>query len=187
MRDVRRNEGPLRRAGFTLLELAIALALAVVLLALALPNLGSRIARERLVATGRDLAADLMLARHEAAQRGRPVHLVFVPGARWCWALALAESVACDRAAAAADPLLLRAVASADRPGIELADAEPFHIDPRRDAVQRNAGFAEFRNDQGEALRVTLSPIGRASLCVLAGSAGGRLGELPRCAAPVAR
>lgn len=174
---------PAAAPGFTLLELVIALAVTVILLAMAVPSLGARAARQRLVAAGRDLAADLVLARHESAQRGRPVHLVFHPGVPWCWAVALAEASDCaaaplDGRPAPTDPLLLRAVQGRDRPGIELLDAAPFIVDLRAGAVQPSLGHAEFRAASGEVLRVTMSPIGRASVCATSGTLPG----VPHCA-----
>ena len=163
-----------RNPGFTLLEMAVALAVTIVLLAMATPSLGGRIARQRLAAVGHELAADLMLARQESAQRGQTVHVVFRPGNPWCWAVALGQSAECSTDPTR-DPLLLKATRGRDQPGIELLDAEPFAIDLRNGSLQAGSGHADFRASTGDQLRVRLSPLGRASLCMLSG----QLGALP--------
>ena len=57
--------------GFTLLELVITLAVLGILSTLAMPSLGSRVDRARLVGTAEMLAADIAEARFEAARLGR--------------------------------------------------------------------------------------------------------------------
>lgn len=65
--------GNMKSRGFTLLELAITLAVIAVLAAIALPNMVSLIANNRITAEAASLAADIALARSEAARRGATV------------------------------------------------------------------------------------------------------------------
>lgn len=63
----------LRRAGFTLVELAIAISIAAMLFALALPSYVRFIAEQRLLDDARRLSEGIMLARSEAVKRNRHV------------------------------------------------------------------------------------------------------------------
>jgi type IV fimbrial biogenesis protein FimT len=59
--------------GFTLIELIVALVVAGILFALAAPNFGTFILRDRLVTQANNLVADLSFARSEAIKRAAPV------------------------------------------------------------------------------------------------------------------
>ena len=98
------------RSGFTLLEVLIVIAIAVVLGAMALPSYNSLIARQRLVATARDLQADIAFAREEASRRGQPVYLVFQPGPRWCYAVSTLAGADCQGQAPTAGGPVLKVV-----------------------------------------------------------------------------
>ena len=166
-----------QRTGFTLLELMIVLAIGVVLLALAVPAVGPRLAHHRLQAVVRTLAADLGQARHEAARRGQTMHLVFRSGPAWCYAMALSSAADC-RLDPAPGNAVLKAVRSADNPGVQLLAAQPFVLSPQgpnglqarpTDALAAGVSHARFGLADGEVLQVQLTPLGRASICSVVG------------------
>ena len=69
--------------GFTLIELMVVLAIAVVLLTLALPQMGTMMAGNRLRVGGTDLMSALLLARSEAIKRNAQVAVSPTDGADW--------------------------------------------------------------------------------------------------------
>lgn len=153
--------------GLTLIEIAITLAVLAILATIALPAFGDRLARQRLVATAEGLAMDLADARFQAAQTGQSLHLVFAPGADWCYAVARAPGCDCRSMQACQ----LKVVRARDVPGILLAHGTDASFDAS--AVAAVGGAAELRSARGpHALRVSLTPLGRARLCSPSGLAG---------------
>lgn len=158
----------MQERGLTLIELVIAVAVLAVLATLALPSFGSLLERHRLVAAAETLVLDLGEARLQAARSAQALHVVFQPGARWCWAVARAPGCDCR---ATAPSCALKTVHADDLPGVELAAADDARFDAaalpsgRSDAVLRTRGA-------GEELRVQLSPLGRARICSTTGLRG---------------
>ena len=162
-----------RRAtrGLTLLELAIVLAVLAVLSALALPNFGGRIERQRMQAAAESLAADLTEARFEAARRGTPLYVQSTPGSDWCWVVSTLPSCPCGSAQACG----LRSAGAAQHRGVELLGGMSLRLDPggQPDAAQA----VELRTRRGERLRVELSAMGRTRICSLTSG----MGRMPAC------
>ena len=158
-RVINRGAGP---RGLTLLELMITLAVLVVLAALTLPSFAGMTQRARLKSVAETLAADLTEARFEAAQRGQALHLAFKPGANWCWAVATAAHCACEPTPAPA--CRLKAVRAADNGGIALLESASARMEPSGEAASA-ADLALFESPSGERLRVSVSPLGRATIC----------------------
>ncbi len=75
----RRRERPARRLlrGVTLIELALVIVMLAILAGVALPRFGNSIARQRLDAAARRVAADLELGRRRAEQTCATQHVVF--------------------------------------------------------------------------------------------------------------
>jgi type IV fimbrial biogenesis protein FimT len=149
---------PARTPGFTLLELVITLAVLAVLSTLALPSLGSRVDRARLVGAAEMLAADIADARFEAARLGQPLHVVGQAGSDWCWSVATAPGCSC----AAAQACQLKTVRAQDHPGVLLLDPLAVQLQPGGEADSQPA---RLEGRRGERLRVALTPLGRVRIC----------------------
>lgn len=150
----------MRLKGFTLIELAIGIAILAVLATIALPSFAERIARARLAGAAETLASDLAEARFEAAQSGRPLYLVFTPGADWCYAVARTPDCGCQQAQACQ----LKVARAADVPGVDLVEATDARFDPA--TADPPGGNALWRGMQGaQSLQVAMTPLGRAKVC----------------------
>lgn len=156
---------PPRRPGFTLVELVIVLSVAAVLSAVAVPTFAAMLARQRLKAAAHHLQADLSLARQEALRRGLVAHLVFQPGANWCYQLSLGVAGDCHQPATAGASPVLKTVHAAQYPDVVLLQALPMALDARQGTSLLGQGHALFANSRGERLLVQLSAPGRAALC----------------------
>lgn len=166
-----------RATGFTLLELLIAMTIAGLMSAMALPNFSSLVARHRLHAVAYDLQADIALARQEAGRRAVPVHLMFQPGAQWCYALSTGVGIDCRQASVAPGNGVIKVVRAADQPGVLLLEATTMALDGRNGASLSGAGHARFGTTEGRQLQVRLGTLGRASLCAPAD----RVAGMPDC------
>ncbi len=153
-----------RRAGLTLLELAITLAIVAVLGALAVPTLGLRMERQRLQHAAETLAGDIAETRFEAARRGQALHLLAHADAPWCWSVAVAPGCACGDP----QPCQMQRVLAADFPGVRLLGDMDLRLDPGGNASL--AQGATFETPHGERLRVDVSPLGRPRICAAAGA-----------------
>lgn len=163
------------RFGFTLLELAITLAVMAILATLAVPDSAARIERGRLEATAQSLVADLSSARLEAAERGLPLHLQLRPGSDWCWAVSLQSGCDCGTAAACQ----VRRVDGGRTSRLQLLDAAPsVRLDPQGQSSASTV--ATLQSLHGDRLRVSMTPLGRAHLCVEASTPPDSY-RLPRC------
>jgi type IV fimbrial biogenesis protein FimT len=167
--------------GFTLLELAIVLAVTVILAAMSVPTFASLMARQRLHAAAEHLRADIALARQEAGRRAQPVHLVFHPGSRWCYAIATGPVGDCQQATATPGSGLIKVVRGADQPGVQLLLATPMTLDGRTGGSLRAEGLARFASAEGQQLQVRLSSMGHASVC----APGAAVAGMPPCPATV--
>lgn len=171
-------------AGFTLLELLIALAIAGVLAATAVPSFADMLVRRRLQSVAEQLRADIALARHEAGRRGQPVHLVFQPGARWCYALGTSPALDCGGARRPAPGNgLIKLVHGSDQPGVALLAAQPMTLDSRTGTSLVGVAVVRFGAAGGMALQLRLGPLGHASICAPAAPVAG----IPACPDDIGR
>ena len=157
--------------GLTLIEAVIALAVLAVLISVALPYFGQMLHRQRLKAAAETLASDLAEARFDAARRGLPVHLAYAGGPRWCYAVATAPGCDCQTAR----PCALKTVRAADLPGVALLESQDARIEAS--GVATVATRTVLGTKKGERLLVSLSALGRASVC----APGGQMTGYPRC------
>ncbi|MDH4393622.1 MAG: GspH/FimT family pseudopilin [Aquabacterium sp.] len=159
--------------GFTLLELAIALAITAILAALSVPTFASMVARQRLHAAAEHLRADIALARQEAGRRAQPVHLVFQPGSRWCYAIGTGPVGDCLQAVASPASGLIKVVRGADQPGVQLLLATPMTLEGRHGGSRHPEGMVRFASAEGQQLQVRLTALGHASVCAPAAAIAG--------------
>ncbi len=155
----------------------IVLAVAALLGAAALPSTAAMLGRHRLQAAARHLQADLALARQEALRQGRVAHLVFEPGANWCYALSMGLASGCQAGSAGVGGALLKVVRAEQYPDVVLLDAGAMALDARDGTSLLGQGRAEFASVRGDRLTVNLSRLGRAALCAPAAPIAG----LPAC------
>lgn len=156
-------------AGFTLLELSIAVAIAVVLAAVGVPSYADLVARHRLQGVVENLRADIALARREASARALPVHIAFMPGNDWCYALGTGTATNCRRAgtsrASGAAPGQIKQVHGQDHPGVRLLQAQTMLVDGRNGGQPGGQTWARFGLADGRQLQVRLGPLGHSSIC----------------------
>jgi type IV fimbrial biogenesis protein FimT len=160
--------------GITLIECVIALAILAALMSVALPSFGEAMARARLRAAAENLALDLGNARLESVRAGAGlVHVTVAPGGSWCWAVGPVAHVDCLNPPAGSTIHVARAE---DYPGITMERGVSTSFDGHDTLAA--AGFAaEFVSARGGALRVNVTPLGRASIC----APEGRSLDYPRC------
>ncbi|MEO5732909.1 MAG: GspH/FimT family pseudopilin [Rubrivivax sp.] len=161
-------------AGFTLLEMGITLAVMAILATLAVPGSAARIERARLESTAQTLAADLGNARLEAAQRGLPLHVQMQEGSNWCWAVSAQPGCDCSAPAACQ----IHRVDAGRGTRLKLLDAHSVQLDPG--GIATPTPVATLQSGSGDRLRVSLTPLGRARLCLEA-SATRAVWRLPAC------
>ena len=155
------------RRGFTLLEVALVLAVLAILATLALPSLGYRLERQRVLTAAQTLAGDLSEARFEAARRGAPLFVQTRTGADWCWAVATTPE--CDCGGAVPQACALHVQRASSHRGVRL----PEGLALRLEAVGGAEGTrrtALLETTRGEQLRVEVSTLGRARVCALRGT-----------------
>lgn len=150
----------MRQRGLTLVELMIAVAMAAVIAMAALPGFSAAVERHRLRHAAETLAADFSEARYEAARSGRPLHVAIDGRSEaWCWNVATRPDCGCQ----AADRCQLKATHAREHTGIQLLQPQPAVFEP--EGMVSAAGSATFRAPHGEMLRVSVGPMGRASVC----------------------
>jgi type IV fimbrial biogenesis protein FimT len=163
-----------RARGITLIECVIALAILAALMSVALPSFGDAMARARLRTAAEDLALGLGNARLESVRAGAgKVHVTVAPGAAWCWSVGPVAGVDCLNPPSGSTVHVVR---SGEYPGITMTSGVSASFDSRDTLAA--AGFAaEFVSSNGGALRVHVTPLGRASICAPEGRSLG----YPRC------
>lgn len=159
----------MKRSGLTLLELVIAMAMLAIVASIAVPSFGAAADRARLRHAAETLAADLAEARYQSAQRGIPLYLDVQPGPGWCWAVTSASGCRCGVVQACQ----LKTVSEIENAGVQLIEAHALSFEPTG-ILQSGAGTeALLQSRRGERLRVSVSALGRASICAPDGGVPG--------------
>jgi type IV fimbrial biogenesis protein FimT len=163
-----------RARGITLIECVIALVILAALMTIALPSFSDAMARTRLRTAAEDLALGLGNARLESVRAGvGKVHVTVAPGASWCWSVGPVADVDCANPPAGSTVHVVRA---GDDPGVVMRSGISTSFDGR-DALAAAGFAAEFVSSHGGALRVHVTPLGRATIC----APEGRSLDFPRC------
>jgi len=176
--------------GLTLIELMIGLAVLAILGAMALPQIGARLAQQRLSLAAETLAADVAEARFEAARRSRVAVVSAQAGAAWCWAVDLTGTPAAASPTSSASAIspaappcpckadsgcATRQVMASAHPGVRMVHGLTVRLESSGRAEPTR--LAVFESSRGQRLRVEVLAMGRARIC----SEGGALGRYPGC------
>lgn len=158
-----------RDRGLTLIELMIGLGIAAILMSLAVPSFSTYLQRQRLKAAALGLELDLQDARFESARRGVPLHVIFQPGAEWCYAITTTPECGCR----SAQPCRLKSVRGGDRRGVQMAEFHPTRFDPASGKSDLAGTAAVLQATGQERVRVGLTAAGRPFVCMAQGSLTG--------------
>jgi type IV fimbrial biogenesis protein FimT len=158
--------------GLTLIELVIGLSVLAVLISLAVPPLGARLLRQRLITTAELMAADLSEARFLAAQRGRPVFVQTQGDDPWCWSVSMVPDCPCLEALTCQ----VHRASGSDHPGVALQRAGSVRLEADGSALGQGS-VGVLATARGELLRVDVSPLGRPRVC----SVGVAVSRYPMC------
>jgi type IV fimbrial biogenesis protein FimT len=173
--------------GFTIVELMIVILIVAVLLVLGVPAFNDLVDEYRIKSAADSLHSDLQFARSEAIRTNSNVCIGFATGANWCYGMNLTASTAyCDTSTcdcsisntADAQYCSLKRATSTDFPGVAMPAAGnvtfPANVtgfEPLRGLTGVASGGAalsgsvRFDSSRGRQATVTLTPIGRASVC----------------------
>ena len=146
---------------FTLIELMLVLSLVVVTASLAVPELGRQLSRWQMQAVAERLSHDMAAARFAAVQQRSAQYLRVQSGQTWCWSVSALPNCPCD----AEQQCQTQRVAAPSRGRITLGQDTVIRFEPTADAQHMAATPLEVRSPHGEALRVQLTPLGRARVC----------------------
>lgn len=181
--------------GFTLVELMVTLAVFTVLALIAVPSFVDYLARSRLRTAADGVAGQLALARAEAMRRHRNVVVSFTTSSgAWCSggnqtvlsdettegiSFAGADAVACDCTTPSSCLIngTQSVVSSTDNNTVELISggSVPFQFDRNVGTINNLTGdqivFRSLTRPTRYELRVDVSPLGHARVCVPTGFA----------------
>jgi prepilin-type N-terminal cleavage/methylation domain-containing protein len=177
-----RSYAPPFHGGFTLIELLVAIAVLALVLGFVVSSFSGMLARQRLQGAAENLYDHLSLARTEAINRQKTLHVSIISGDSWC--IGLDDGGACN-CSTASDCQLDGAEKVSSSSGFSnitlstLPNAlRQFSYDPRRGMPQNTAGSATvsgditFSNAEGDSLTLKLNSVGRLKLCSSTGFRG---------------
>ncbi len=172
-----------RHAGFTLLELLIAIVVLAVVAATAIPSLAAFLDARRLDGAATQLAADIQLARREAAARNRTVRVSLRnAGAATCWIVHTGAAADCrcgadGRAVCDAGALAIASttLGDADRLRVE-GNVASMLFDPLH-GTTTPAGTLRVLDSRSRSVQHVVNVAGRVRSC----SPGGTLSGWPAC------
>jgi prepilin-type N-terminal cleavage/methylation domain-containing protein len=155
-----------REGGFTVIELMVVVVVAAILMMVAVPSFTNFFANRRVEGVATELSTDLQFARSEAVSRQTPVRVTFVNDR--CYVIHR-ETLAVDACVTTGNGLLKTVQIDASSTA-SLAAAPAFiAFEPVR-GLAANSGTVTVGSSVGNArLAVSVSPVGRANLCVPSG------------------
>ena len=171
-----------RAGGFTLVELMVSLAVLAILVGFALPSFRDFAERSWLRGVADSVTQVIGTARTEAIKRNELVRVEFKQPASggFCLGAATVATVTtagCDCSATAcavamypANPDEIESLVLAAAPSFGTDTA--FVVDPATGMLSdvADAGSVQFASPRGYSVRLTVNPMGRASLCTPSGT-----------------
>lgn len=165
---------------FTLIELMVSLAVLGLVLSFVISSFSGMLGRQRLQAAAENLYDTLLLARAESISRNANVYINVVAGASWCYGIDDTASCNCSTSNDCQIDAITKVTSMTDYTGITLntTDATTFRYDARRGLPETTSdnniseSSYNFTNTEGDAVRVTINPVGRVKLCTSTGFRG---------------
>ncbi|WP_217806999.1 prepilin-type N-terminal cleavage/methylation domain-containing protein [Andreprevotia lacus] len=172
-----------KQTAFTLIELLVVLSVVGILAVIALPSFSKMIERWRLVSTGNKLATTFANARSDAIAQNTRVCIRYIApnGTQWgIWAYRSSSALtACSGTAVPTATAVVSSVNSDQLRAVSFSNASTLlnnsFIDPTRgvwtasDSSVTNTLSVDLLSTN-YTVRLSVSPLGRASLCVPSGS-----------------
>lgn len=164
--------------GFSLIELLVAIAVLAIITTLAFPAFQATRDGARVRAATEAVYSHLQFARSESVKQNRDLFVSVTAGASWCVGLSNATGCACGTAGSCqygpAAALAENNIRAADFVGVSLATTQAeMQIDNRRGGTATSTTLTLTGGSSKEG-RVTISPLGRVSIC-------GNVGGLSSC------
>jgi prepilin-type N-terminal cleavage/methylation domain-containing protein len=164
--------------GFTLLELLITVTILAIIMTFGVPNLFGYLDRKRVEGAAHTFLSNVQFARAESIKQNKNVYIE-LDSAAWCYGITDSASAAtCDCSVGTGCTLdgVNYLIDSSSYPDVGLVTSmagTTISFDPIR-GTMGPSGSLYFSNADGSmALRVILSPLGRAKLCATSGSSWG--------------
>lgn len=162
------------QCGLTLIELIVTVMVLGILSAIAIPSFTNFFERQRLIGAASALSEAIGYTRAEALKRDTEMTLSVdaSPSSQWCFGSIVSSSgCSCDGGSPACEvDGALQGSSYSDFPGVTLSASQSLYsINPRRGTIS-STEYMTLTNSLGNELRVEMTKLGRASICVPAGS-----------------
>ena len=163
-----------KQAGFSLVELMVVIAVLAIIAAVALPSFQGMRDAARVRSAVEAVYSQLQFARSESVKQNRDLFVSVTTGASWCVGISNVTGCACGTPGSCqfgpAGALAENNVLAENFVGVSLAsNLTEFLIDNRRGGTAAAATLT-LTGGSSKTGSVTISPLGRVSIC---GNAGG--------------
>lgn len=161
--------------GMTLVEALVTIAIIGILGSLALPSFDGLRDKYRLKAAAEAFYGDLQYARSVAIRSNSTVHISLISS---CWGMNTSSACTCSTASSC----LVKVANIADFPGVTMTPSiDTTSLDGTRGLARGGAATMTFTSTLGKQAQVSLSALGRASLCSPNTTAAAYVSEYPAC------